>query len=118
MGLHYATSRSQVEKTATIQIGIGGIFGSGSTAATKSSREISGVTYEFPKSFSPQVEKGKRDRFFGNYSETDAEITIKARIAFGSKKHSAEKTITHEITVPEAGITKIELQRRSRELVQ
>jgi hypothetical protein len=65
---------------------------------------IAEVKYKFPESFTPEEEEGDPRKAFGDYAETDAPITIKAKIRF---KSGSRKTVHHKITVSAPGITPI-----------
>ena len=76
---------------------------------------ISEVNYEFPEQFDPAIEKGDRHRAFGNYSETDGPITIKVKVRFDTEK---QKTVKHQITYPDARISRIELEKTVNAAIQ
>ncbi len=65
---------------------------------------IDEVKYEFPDSFSPQVEEGDPQYAFGNYAETDIPLIVRAIIRFKSGKR---KIIRHKVTLPVTSVSQI-----------
>ncbi len=72
--------------------------------AEDSLSSIDEVKYEFPESFSPQVEEGDPQNAFGDYAETEAPLVVRAMIRFKSGK---KKIIRHKVTLPVTSISQI-----------